>query len=96
MTALPDILRKDGLFCCWRYEERNGRKTKVECINTKNILTINNDAFMFGATFDTKDKLVFIDNKLSFNPSIIFDAELRKYVAEMLEREKKRDSETEK
>ena len=29
MTALPDILRKDGLFCCWRYEERNGRKTKV-------------------------------------------------------------------
>ena len=63
---------------------KNGRKTKVECINTKNILTINNDAFMFGATFDTKDKLVFIDNKLSFNPSIIFDAELRKYVAEML------------
>lgn len=29
MTALPDILRKDGLFCCWRYEERNGKKTKV-------------------------------------------------------------------
>ena len=29
LTALPDILRKDGLFCCWRYEERNGRKTKV-------------------------------------------------------------------
>ena len=29
MTALPDNLIKDGLFCCWRYEERNGRRTKV-------------------------------------------------------------------
>ena len=29
MTALPDNLIKDGLFCCWRYEERNGRHTKV-------------------------------------------------------------------
>ena len=29
MTALPDSLIKEGLFCCWRYEERNGRRTKV-------------------------------------------------------------------
>ncbi len=29
MTALPDNLIKNGLFCCWRYEERKGRKTKV-------------------------------------------------------------------
>lgn len=29
MTALPDSLAKEGLFCCWRYEERNGRRTKV-------------------------------------------------------------------
>lgn len=29
MTALPDSLTKEGLFCCWRYEERNGRRTKV-------------------------------------------------------------------
>ena len=29
MTALPDNLIKDGLFCCWRYEDRNGRRTKV-------------------------------------------------------------------
>ncbi len=29
MTALPDNLIKTGLFCCWRYEERKGRKTKV-------------------------------------------------------------------
>ena len=29
LTALPDSLAKEGLFCCWRYEERNGRRTKV-------------------------------------------------------------------
>ncbi len=29
LTALPDSLTKEGLFCCWRYEERNGRRTKV-------------------------------------------------------------------
>lgn len=29
MTAIPDKLTKDGLFCCWRYEERNGRRTKI-------------------------------------------------------------------
>lgn len=26
---LPADLREHGLFCCWRYEERNGRETKV-------------------------------------------------------------------
>lgn len=29
LTALPNSLTKEGLFCCWRYEERNGRRTKV-------------------------------------------------------------------
>ena len=29
MTALPDGIIQNGLFCCWKYEERNGRKTKV-------------------------------------------------------------------
>ena len=29
LTALPDSLIKEGLFCCWRYEERNGQRTKV-------------------------------------------------------------------
>ena len=29
MTALPDSIIQNGLFCCWKYEERNGRKTKV-------------------------------------------------------------------
>lgn len=26
---LPSDLRERGLFCCWRYEERNGKQTKV-------------------------------------------------------------------
>ena len=29
LTALPDSIIQNGLFCCWKYEERNGRKTKV-------------------------------------------------------------------
>ena len=29
MTALPDSIIQNGLFCCWKYEERNGQKTKV-------------------------------------------------------------------
>lgn len=29
LTALPDYLIKNGLFCCWCYEERNGQRTKV-------------------------------------------------------------------
>ena len=26
---LPDELTQTGLFCCWRYEDRNGKQTKV-------------------------------------------------------------------
>lgn len=29
MTAIPQQLTQDGLFCCWRYEERNGKPIKV-------------------------------------------------------------------
>ena len=29
MGKLPDQLRENGRFCCWRYEERNGCRTKV-------------------------------------------------------------------
>lgn len=28
-TNLPPELMQSGQFCCWRYEERNGRKTKL-------------------------------------------------------------------
>ena len=27
---LPEQLKKDGRFCLWKYEERNGRMTKVQ------------------------------------------------------------------
>ena len=27
--ALPDDLKDHGRFCAWRYEDRNGRQTKV-------------------------------------------------------------------
>ena len=27
--SLPDVIIQHGRFCCWRYEERNGKKTKV-------------------------------------------------------------------
>ena len=29
MTAIPQQLTQDSLFCCWRYEERNGQRAKV-------------------------------------------------------------------
>ena len=29
LSSLPAPVRKNGLFCCWRYEDRDGRKTKV-------------------------------------------------------------------
>lgn len=29
VSALPEQLRKDGLFCVWKYEERDGRQTKM-------------------------------------------------------------------
>jgi putative DNA primase/helicase len=28
-SAIPLSLRQSGLFCCWRSEEKNGRKTKI-------------------------------------------------------------------
>lgn len=29
LNNLPDYVKETGLFCCWRYEERNGKRTKV-------------------------------------------------------------------
>lgn len=28
-TNLPSLLKKEGLFCLWQYETRDGKKTKV-------------------------------------------------------------------
>ena len=27
--AIPDELRETGRFCCWRYEDRSGKRTKI-------------------------------------------------------------------
>ena len=29
LAAFPDQLIREGRFCCWRYEDRNGQRTKV-------------------------------------------------------------------
>ena len=29
METFPEELRQRGRFCCWRYEDRNGGRTKV-------------------------------------------------------------------
>jgi len=28
-SNIPPPLREQGSFCCWRYEDKNGRKTKI-------------------------------------------------------------------
>ena len=52
MTALPDNLTKDGLFCCWRYEERNGRRTKVPYQPDTGLGAKSNDPNSF-VSYDT-------------------------------------------
>ena len=29
ISNIPKLLRDGGLFCCWRFEDKNGRKTKI-------------------------------------------------------------------
>ena len=29
LSSVPESVKTNGLFCSWRYEDRNGRKTKV-------------------------------------------------------------------
>ncbi|GHU83011.1 hypothetical protein AGMMS50284_5840 [Clostridia bacterium] len=29
ISNIPESLRGGGLFCCWLYEDKNGRKTKI-------------------------------------------------------------------
>lgn len=52
MTALPDNLTKDGLFCCWRYEERNGRRTKAPYQPDTGLRAKSNDPHSF-VSYDT-------------------------------------------
>ena len=60
MTALPDNLIKDGLFCCWRYEERNGRHTKVPYHPETGQGAKSNDPRSF-VPFDTATKATGYD-----------------------------------
>ena len=47
LPALPGELTKDGLFCCWRYEDRDGRKTKVPYCPTTGRVAKSNDRNSF-------------------------------------------------
>ena len=47
LPALPGELTKDGLFCCWRYEDRDGRKTKVPYCPTTGRAAKSNDRNSF-------------------------------------------------
>lgn len=47
LENLPEELRKSALFCCWRYEERNGRKTKVPYNPTTGRRAASNDMNTF-------------------------------------------------
>lgn len=47
MTALPDSIIQNGLFCCWKYEERNGRKTKVPYQPETGLGAKSNDPYSF-------------------------------------------------
>ena len=29
ISAIPQSLRENGIFCCWQYKDKNGRKTKI-------------------------------------------------------------------
>ena len=43
---LPEELKKDGRFCLWKYEERNGRITKVPYqINGKKASSADKNTF---------------------------------------------------
>lgn len=43
---LPEELKKDGRFCLWNYEERNGRITKVPYqINGKKASSADKNTF---------------------------------------------------
>ena len=43
---LPEELKKDGWFCLWKYEERNGRITKVPYqINGKKASSADKNTF---------------------------------------------------
>lgn len=49
--AFPQALRDNGLFCCWRYEERNGSRAKVPYDPRTGLRARSNDPASF-CSFD--------------------------------------------
>ncbi len=49
--ALAQALHDNGLFCCWRYEERNGSRTKVPYDPRTGLRARSNDPASF-CSFD--------------------------------------------
>ena len=47
LTALPEAVIQEGRFCCWRYEERNGKKTKVPYQPVTGLRAQSNDRSSF-------------------------------------------------
>ena len=47
MGKLPDQLRENGRFCCWRYEERNGCRTKIPYNPVTGQMARSNDRSSF-------------------------------------------------
>lgn len=45
--SLPDVIIQKGRFCCWRYEERNGKKTKVPYQANTGLRARSNDPSCF-------------------------------------------------
>ena len=52
LTALPEAVKHECRFCCWRYEERNGKKTKVPYQPATGLRAQSNDPGGFTA-FET-------------------------------------------
>jgi len=52
LTILPANLTKNGLFCCWRYEDRDGKQTKVPYQPDTGLRAKSNDPSSF-VSYDT-------------------------------------------
>ena len=60
MAALPDVIIKNGRFCCWRYEERNSKKTKVPYQPDTGMKAKSNDPSCF-VSYGTAVKAIGYD-----------------------------------
>jgi len=56
-SQIPPSLREHGSFCCWRYEEKNGRRTKIPINPTTGQLAQTNNPRTF-VDFETARQIV--------------------------------------